>query len=1206
MKHCIFKRCARDAKKLFFLLSVFLLYAFPGIFAFAQGTTWEHVYLNPQENIEFSGVASNNTRFVAIAYGLRNYTSSDGLKWKSEGVVPTSFFAITYGNNKFVAVGFKGSIITSSDGINWTSKKSGVTSNFRGVVYAADKNWFVGIAVEGQIAISKDGGNTFTKSVDPSLLANDITYGNGRFVLAGGNGTVYYSDDAVNWTSKKIGIKHFMCGAYGNGTYVVAGKNDIYSSVDGENWFKRATISSAYFHGATYTNFASGNMFVVVGELLSGTNVPLYTSSNGESWTSRISNAGSHLVTVASKGNSQRIVAMGVWSTIVQSDNITPTITVTNPKFLSGKDQMILQSGSTVDITWSFTGSVGNIKLEYSTTGGAGNYTTIADSVPAANVKYNWTVPNTNSTNCIIRVSETDGEPLTHSAPFTISNGTGSQETLTVVSPNGGETLIIGTKHTIKWNSTGSVGDVKLWYIVNGDYTKIVNATANDGSYEWTVPNNPSTKCKIRISETSDGSPYDESDGLFSIANNDDSSLTITAPQSNEFLTVGTKYTIKWESTGSVGDVKLWYAVNGEYSKIVNATANDGSYMWTVPNKPSNQCKIRISESSDGYPYDESGHFSIGSPPTSWITVTSPNGGEVWAKNSTKNITWTTSGEVGNVKILYSTDNGFKNWTTIVSSTANDGSYAWTLPDIIANECLVKISEVSNSQVSDISNDVFTIGGPPQIVLNKTRFNFGYIKNGASPCVQTLYIYNGGGGTLNWTVEADASWINLHPSHGFGGGPVTIAINTLGLSTGFYEGTIMVSDPDVANSPQTAVIYLTVKNGYQDEKLFGVFATPEDGTIGVTGSIAVTGWALDDTCVESVKIYRGVNGGLAFIGDAVFVEGARPDVEQAFPDYPNNSRAGWGYMMLTNFLPNQGNGTFTIYAKATDNQGNEVTLGNKTITCDNANAVKPFGAIDTPAQGGEAFGTKYRNSGWALTPQPNKVPVDGSTIRVFIDGVLVDNTNYNLYRSDIANFFPGYANANGAWAYLDFDTTAYANGVHTIAWSVTDNAGNTDGVGSRYFSIQNFGGASSSSVQGTPGITTAPEHKWQARYTPGKHIPLDDFVDPIAVKRGYNEKEESQVILPNGDGVNTLEAKELERIEIRLGGPIYTGHMVVGDKVQVLPIGSSLDSQRGIFYWQLSPAFLGSYDLEFIVRKWTGELLRKKVRVTVTPKFANQ
>jgi hypothetical protein len=1169
-----------------------------GVHLVAQGTTWEKVYNNPKEGFNFLDLSSSTTRFVAIGTNKLNWTSTDGLKWVARGPTPTLLFGIANGNGKFVAVGFAGKIIVSSDGINWGNKASGVTSNLKDIVYDPDNNWFFAIAAEGQYAISKDGGNTFSKSVLSGAGFNGVTYGNGLFVAACGNGTVRTTTDGVSWTSKKIDLKHFLCSTYGNvggtHTYIVAGDSYIYSSTDGINWARRLTING-FFHGATYT----GSYFVLVGEPRDTSGPPLYTSPNGITWTKRTSHAGSYLITVHKKSNTPRVVAMGVWSNIVQSDNIAPTITVTNPKLTGAINQMTVQGGSTIDITWTVTGTVGNIKLEYSTTGGGGTYTTIADSVPSADLKYSWTVPNVNSSNCIIRVSETDGAPLTHSDPFTISDG--SQGTLTVVSPNGGEALTAGTKHTIKWNSTGTVGDVKLWFVNNDVYTKIVNATANDGSYDWTVPNQVSSKCRIRVSETDDGTPNDESDGFFSIAGTDNSSLTITAPTSNEALTIGKKYTIKWTSSGSVGDVKLWLAVNEVYTKIVNATANDGSYDWVVPNKPSSQCKIRISETSDGSPNDESGYFTIGSPSTTWINVTSPNGGEVWAKNSTENITWTTTGSVGNVKIQYSVNNGF-NWTTIVSSTANDGSYAWALPDIISDDCLVKIAEVNNSQVSDISNSVFSIGGPPQIILNRDRFNFGYIKNGASPCVQTLYIYNGGGGTLNWTAGADASWINLHPSSGMGGGPLTIGINTPGLNTGFYEGTITVSDPNVANSPQTAVVYLTVKNGSQDQIPFGTFATPEDGLSGVTGSIAVTGWALDDICVESVKIYRQVNGSLSYIGDAVFVEGPRPDVEQAYPDYPNNYKAGWGYMMLTNFLPD---GQLILKAIAKDTTGHEVVLGTKTITVDNANAIKPFGAIDTPTQGGDAFGTKFRNNGWALTPQPNKIPVNGSTIKVWIDGVFVDNVKYNLYRSDIAGLFSGYANTNGAWAYLDLDTTAHSNGVHTISWSVTDNAGNTDGIGSRYFSIQNVGGASSISAQKAISSASTHWHRRQPGYTTATHIPVDNF-GPIAVKKGYRQKEEPRDILPGENGVITLEAKELERIEIRLGSPVYTGNLLVGDNRRVLPVGSSLDAKRGIFYWQLSPGFLGSYDLEFIIRNWTGQLVKKKVQVTVTPEFANQ
>ncbi len=53
-----------------------------------------------------------------------------------------------------------------------------------------------------------------------------------------------------------------------------------------------------------------------------------------------------------------------------------------------------------------------------------------------------------------------------------------------------------------------------------------------------------------------------------------------------------------------------------------------------------------------------------------------------------------------------------------------------------------------------------------------------------------------------------------------------------------------------------------------------------------------------------------------FVGTATQIEGARADVASAFPLYPGVSRAGWGYMVLSNFLPDGGNGTFTLHAVA--------------------------------------------------------------------------------------------------------------------------------------------------------------------------------------------------------------------------------------------------------------------------------------------------
>jgi len=375
---------------------------------------------------------------------------------------------------------------------------------------------------------------------------------------------------------------------------------------------------------------------------------------------------------------------------------------------------------------------------------------------------------------------------------------------------------------------------------------------------------------------------------------------------------------------------------------------------------------------------------------------------------------------------------------------------------------------------------------------------------------------------------------------------------------------------------------------------FGSFDTPVNGST-VYSSIPVTGWALDDSGVDSVKIYRKDGKNMVYIGDGVFVEGARPDVAAAYPEYPNNTKAGWGYMLLTNFLPNGGNGTYILESIATDVEGNQVSLGTKTIYVDNFHAVKPFGAIDTPGQGGTATGSSFINWGWVLTPKPDYIPTNGSTINVWVDGVNLGHPNYNLYRNDIATLFPGYANSSGAAGYFYLDTTAYANGVHIIQWTATDNAGDTDGIGSRYFTIQN---ASNSGQQSLVNSDFSLKNKLQS-------IPVD-YTVPIRTKKGYGQNLLIENT-PDENGMITIEINELERVEIQLTEPdnstVFSGCLMVGDQLCTLPIGSTLYKEKGIFYWQTGPGFFGDYRLVFVAKGQNGELSRKEFMVRINPKF---
>jgi hypothetical protein len=55
-----------------------------------------------------------------------------------------------------------------------------------------------------------------------------------------------------------------------------------------------------------------------------------------------------------------------------------------------------------------------------------------------------------------------------------------------------------------------------------------------------------------------------------------------------------------------------------------------------------------------------------------------------------------------------------------------------------------------------------------------------------------------------------------------------------------------------------------------------------------------------------------------------------------------------------------------------------------------------------------------------------------------------------------------------------------------------------------------------------------------------------------------------------------------------------------------LPHGSSLDSKKGIFYWQPGLAFSGKYRLEFLVKSPGGTMKRKTLQVNIHPRYSRK
>ncbi|KKN49126.1 hypothetical protein LCGC14_0646000 [marine sediment metagenome] len=288
----------------------------------------------------------------------------------------------------------------------------------------------------------------------------------------------------------------------------------------------------------------------------------------------------------------------------------------------------------------------------------------------------------------------------------------------------------------------------------------IVSSTENDGSYLWTV--DPSladgTDYKVRILSTSDSSVYGESDA-FEI-----NSVDISEAVDNSDLAWSTGGDADWfGQAGSYyydGDALQSGAVSDSQLSYVQTTVTGGpgslNFYWKVSSEntfdnltfyvdgvevPNYQISGEVDWEQKTYSigggsylvkweYKKDSSLSSGSD-CGWldkvelildntITITNPTSSTTWTKGNPADITWTSTGSITNVKIdLYK---GITLQETIISSTANDGTYTWaTVNSTLADgtDYKVRVSSTTDSGVYDES-DAFTIEGRSITVTSPT------------------------------------------------------------------------------------------------------------------------------------------------------------------------------------------------------------------------------------------------------------------------------------------------------------------------------------------------------------------------------------------------------------------------------------------------------------------------------------------------------
>ena len=153
---------------------------------------------------------------------------------------------------------------------------------------------------------------------------------------------------------------------------------------------------------------------------------------------------------------------------------------------------------------------------------------------------------------------------------------------------------------------------------------------------------------------------------------------------------------------------------------------------------------------------------------------------------------------------------------------------------------------------------------------------------------------------------------------------------------------------------------------------------------------------------------------------------------------------------------NQGNGTYTLYAFAFDQEGNVATIGTQDDRRQQQHGDQAV-RVDRHA-GDRRRRVAAPNFGWGLTPKVNGVAtckIQPTGVQVSIDSGPLQPVVYGDARADIAGAFPGFSNTAAAGGHFIFDWTTLTNGPHTIGWLITDDCNRADGVGSRFFNVTN-------------------------------------------------------------------------------------------------------------------------------------------------------
>ncbi len=290
-----------------------------------------------------------------------------------------------------------------------------------------------------------------------------------------------------------------------------------------------------------------------------------------------------------------------------------------------------------------------------------------------------------------------------------------NQQVVGLVAPNGGENWNFGSTRNITWTASNfsavnleyKTGPGMPWQMIAS------NLPSTSASYAWTIPGTPTSQARVRVSDAVDGNPSDSSDGTFlitvssfaanrsslsygpvgigrtrvdtlQITNNGTGPLTIASALTNSssFLAARSSFTIPAGTTDTLTVLFRPTALQS-YADTLRLSTNSPTGV------------VRIPLSGNGIE-------------VAAVAVLAPNGGELWNVGSVQNIRWTAT--LVDQAIIQYRVLPMPNWRVVATNVpAANGTFAWTIPNIVAEQVIVRVVSQVDGSIVDESDNPFTI-----------------------------------------------------------------------------------------------------------------------------------------------------------------------------------------------------------------------------------------------------------------------------------------------------------------------------------------------------------------------------------------------------------------------------------------------------------------------------------------------------------------